>query len=442
MKPQALRLNAPIADSPPPQPPCSPAREWLLGLFLLGLIPRLAILASRPDQLEFWEYETLATNILNGQGYQIARFGHVAFGFGDGNLYSFLTASVYVFAGHTPMVLAVVQAVIASLAAPVIFGVGARAFAWPVAGLAAALAALHPGLLAYTLKLHPLGLDVLLMALVVFWVGRVGDGIRGGVLAGLALGVGLMSRPTLFVAGVAALGVRRLARRRSLLPVLTAVAVGVMVASPWVFRNWAVLGRPLFISTSLEDVWKGNNPMASGSSYLPNGRDIFAAAPPELMARLQQATELQLDDIFAQEVTAFATQRTEAFFAVSARKFVYFWSLSPQAGLLYPASWLAVYSVYAAVVLAFAAVGAIAILRHGNPQERSLLGTLATISCVLAVIHAFSYVEGRHRWGIEPLLLLLTARGLFAAAHVLRSRVLVDRLPLRSSRNGNTAHAE
>ena len=86
------------------------------------------------------------------------------------------------------------------------------------------------------------------------------------------------------------------------------------------------------------------------------------------------------------------------------------------------------------MILTFAAVGAIAIVRHGNPQERSLLGTLAAISLVLATIHALSYVEGRHRWGIEPLLLLLTARGFFATARVLLSPAVVDHLRLRSSR--------
>src|SRR5207247_3946643 len=109
--------------------------------------------------------------------------------------------------GHQPLVLAIVQSVIASLAAPLIFAIGARVFAWPVAALGALLAAVHPGLLAYTWKLHPLGLDVVLLALTVWWVLRVNDGLRGGLGAGLTMGVTLMSRPTFFVAGVAALGV-------------------------------------------------------------------------------------------------------------------------------------------------------------------------------------------------------------------------------------------
>jgi hypothetical protein len=90
-------------------------------------------------------------------------------------------------------------------------------------------------------------------------------------------------------------------------------------------------------------------------------------------------------------------------------------------GIFYPASWLAAYSWYAAVIFSFAIVGTAVILRRGTPEERALLGMLAAISLTLAVIHALAYVEGRHRWGIEPLLLLLTARGIFATAAALRS---------------------
>ena len=45
--------------------------------------------------------------------YVISRFGHTAVAFGDGNLYSFLTASLYFAFGHQPMLLAVVLKVCA-----------------------------------------------------------------------------------------------------------------------------------------------------------------------------------------------------------------------------------------------------------------------------------------------------------------------------------------
>jgi 4-amino-4-deoxy-L-arabinose transferase-like glycosyltransferase len=386
------------------------------------------MLAVRPDGLETFEYETLAQNIIGGQGYVIPRFGHTAVAFGDGNLYAFLASTVYLVVGHQPVVMAVVQAVVASLAAPVIFAIGAGVFGWQVAALGAVLAALHPGLLAYTWKLHPLGLDVLLLALTVLWVLRMNDGLRCGLMAGLTLGVTLMSRPTFFVAGVAALGFRWLRTRRRLGPTLVALAIALMLALPWVVRNWGVLGRPVFISSSFEDIWKGNNPMASGSSYLVTGEDVFVAAPPELQARFIQATELQLNEVFTDEVAAFVSQHPSDFLSLTARKFIYFWSASPQMGLLYPPGWLVAYQGYALVTLGFGVVGVVTILRVGSSEERNLLGILVAISLTLAVVHALAYVEGRHRWGIEPLLLLLTARGIFIVAGGLRGAALTRQL--------------
>jgi hypothetical protein len=379
------------------------------------VVPRLSLIALNAAGLQFWEYETLAENVAAGQGYVIARFGHLAFAFGDGNLYSFVAATVYVAIGHQPVVLAIVQAVLASLAAPVIFEIGRRAFGWKVAALGAGLAALHPGLLAYTLKLHPLGLDVLLMALSVLWIHRAAD-TRGRLLTGLALGMSLMTRPTFFLGGAVALAIRWVRSREHVVAIVVPLVVALAIAAPWVTRNWAVLGRPVFISTSLEDVWKGNNPIASGSSYLAGGSDVFSAAPPEVQYRFVTATELELNDVFASEIFGFVSAQPADFVALTARKFVYFWWASPQVGLLYPGGWLVPYQVYFALVMLFALVGAIVITQRGAAEERALLGSLVAISLTLAIIHALSYVEGRQRWGIEPLLLLLTARGVFAVA--------------------------
>src|SRR5262249_23206559 len=121
-------------------------------------------------------------------------------------------------------------------------------------------------------------------------------------------------------------------------------------------------------------------------------------------------------------VLRFVSHQPVDFVVLVVRKFAYFWWLSPQMGLLYPPAWLTAYEFYAVVVYAFAIVGVMAILREGSPEERNLLGTLPAVSLTLALVQSFAYVEGRHRWGIEPLLLLLTARGLFAAAQALGSR--------------------
>lgn len=392
-------------------------REHLmLGLFALGLVPRLVLLGLWGDALEFWEYETLGQHIAAGNGYVISRFGHAVLAFGDGNLYSFLTGSIYALFGHQPSLVAFAQAVLVSLAAPVLYVIAERPFGATKAAVGAALAAVHPGLLVYTLKLHPLGLDVLLLSLMLLWTLRATWSRPTTLLAGLTLGLNMMTRPTYFLAGIVALGVRWFAQHIDRRAIVAAVGISLLVAMPWVLRNWALLGQPMLVSTSFEDVWKGNNPAATGSGYLAPGLDVFDSAPIDLRDRIWQADEVQVNTVFARETLKFIEHQPDKFAGLVARKFVYFWWLPQEAGVLYPASWLAMYQLYAVVIYAFALIGAVGIVRGGSSEERTLLLTIVSVAMTLAMIHALAYVEGRHRWGIEPLILLLTARGAFTAA--------------------------
>lgn len=388
----------------------------MFGLFAVALVTRLLILALQPGALQFWEYETLAVSIASGNGYVISRFGHDVLAFGDGNLYSFLAGAFYAVVGHRPLVLAAVQALVASLAVPVLYVIAERAFGPARAVLGAALAALHPGLLAYTLKLHPLGLDVLLMALLVWWTLLRPWSPHKGLLAGMTLGLTLMARPTFFLAGLVAWFTRWQLHRDDLRALVAAIAIAVAVATPWVARNWLLLGQPLLISTGFEDVWKGNNVAATGSSYVARGTTVFDVAPARMQQRLWASDELRANALFAEETVEFVQQRPAHFASLVARKFFYFWWLPAEAGLLYPVAWLHAYQVYVVVMYAFAAVGTVGIVRSGTGRERELLMTIASIGLTLAIVHALAYVEGRHRWGLEPLLLLLAARGMFSVA--------------------------
>ena len=88
-------------------------------------------------------------------------------------------------------------------------------------------------------------------------------------------------------------------------------------------------------------------------------------------------------------------------------------------------SWLAAYDVYAAVILQFALVGAVTILRAGTPQECSLLGMLRGAQSGVGGDACPLIGGGPSPVGYQPLLLLLTANGFFDAARVVRSPVLV-----------------
>jgi dolichyl-phosphate-mannose-protein mannosyltransferase len=403
----------------------------IAALFTVALVPRLLILAFAGDSVQAWEYETLAQNVANGHGYVINHLGHPTLAFGDGNLYSFFAGALYASFGHYPVLLAAVQAILASLAAPVLFVIAERPFGAARAAFGAALAALHPGLLAYTVKLHPLGLDVLLLALIVCWSLRRGWSWQGGIMAGLTLGLGVMSRPTYFVAGLAAFTVRWVTHRVDRRYIVAAVALALLVPMPWIARNWLALGQPLLVSTSLEDVWKGNNELASGSGFIKPSVTAFDVAPDTMRDRIMAADELGANSIFAEQIVAFVQHQPDVFVGLVARKFFYFWWLPQQAGALYPAAWLAGYQLYALLVLGFAAIGAVGIVRAGAPDERNLVVTLLAVAVALASVHALAYVDGRHRWTIEPLLLLISARGAFSAAAWTGERLLPQSRLLR-----------
>jgi hypothetical protein len=118
------------------------------------------------------------------------------------------------------------------------------------------------------------------------------------------------------------------------------------------------------------------------------------------MSRIQLSSELELNDVFGQEVTEFVTQRPLDFVELSARKFVYFWWMSPQAGLLYPSTWLAAYGLYAVVILTFIPP---ALQRSCAAAVGGKSGVLATISFVLACIPRCIVCRGPPRWGVRHL---------------------------------------
>ena len=91
--------------------------------------------------------------------------------------------------------------------------------------------------------------------------------------------------------------------------------------------------------------------------------------------------------------------------------------LSPTTGLLYPRRWLLAYGAYYLGALALAAVGLRRVFRIGGaPLTRALL-LVAYLLC-LSGVQSLYYVDGRHRWGVEAMLLALSGGG---------SAVLLDR---------------
>jgi 4-amino-4-deoxy-L-arabinose transferase-like glycosyltransferase len=233
---------------------------WLLTA--LGLALRLALVhitnESRPnsparlggDELS---YDGLARDVLAGYGFTWP--GRVP-------LYPLWLAGLHTLFGPSYVVMTWAQALVSTTVVPLTIALGRRA-AGPLAGLVAgSLAAVSFVLVRQPSSILSEVLFTPLVVVVALTVWRALDRPSAGTvaLAGAAVGVANLVRPTLvlFPVAVIALLVHRLGWRRGSVLGAVCVAATLLVQSPWMVHN-ARLGRPVWtLATSNGILWQGS----------------------------------------------------------------------------------------------------------------------------------------------------------------------------------------
>jgi hypothetical protein len=253
--------------------------------FLIRLGMRLVF-----SEVDFWKnsyfiYYTLAQNIVLGK----------EFCFKDTcawlpPLYPlFLTLSVL--SGKSYLMIVVPQAVLGSGTALCAFLIGRHIFKTSVGILACAIAALYPYYVIHDTALQETGMVTFCTALSVSLLLRASKVNRNvdWFLAGMALG----AIPLIRVSGAPTVGIallwcavwgasgNYLDRLRKSFVLLLAVAA---VTGPWLIRNYAVTGAPMFNSQTGSALWTGNNP------------DTFSRYPAESIDRSRDQAWLKLSD--------------------------------------------------------------------------------------------------------------------------------------------------
>src|SRR5262249_55672046 len=158
----------------------------------------------------------------------------------------------------------------------------------------AALVLLHPAFVYYdTHKLHPLSFDALAMSAAVYvvMISNADDRWTRVMASGVVVGLAILQRGSMLLFWVATiLWAARWNRWRWQRLAVYSAGVGLVLA-PLVVRNYAIHHMVLLESMTPQQFWKGNARYSNGSGYLADGRNVYDAAPPRLVAAWQQQDE-------------------------------------------------------------------------------------------------------------------------------------------------------
>lgn len=413
---------------PRPQRPELPRGDtssgWVVDLAVLCFVALVARVAAQVSlgfysAPEAWEYDMLARNLVSGQGFVIEHDGttHRAFTF---PLYPLMLAAVYWVTGLSPTGIGVLQALLGSVLVALIYAF-ARPMGRTVAILAAIAVATHPGLLIYSAKIHALNLHAVL-AVAAALLARLAlerPTVRTAIIAGVTTGIASLERasfvPTLGL-GLALGGWRHLGTARTGALLAIWLALTIAFAAPWIVRNTLVVGSPVLTTTGNEALWRGNNPNATGGNSAADGRPMLDASP-EMRERILGRADIVQDKEFREAAFAYMSADPGRTLEWTVRKLFYFWWSGPQVGENYPATWSSLYAAYYVLVVGLVLAGVTVGRRMvGN----SSLGAILLTAVPVSLLQAVYYVEGRHRWAVEPLLLVLAAAGLVAVVGPIR----------------------
>ncbi len=355
-----------------------------------------------------------------------------------------LMAGVMALSGRSVLAVKLVQVVLSTLSVALVYALG-RAWFGARAGLAAAwLAALYPNLIAFSHYLWSETLFVfwLLLALVALTRSREEPpGVGDAVLGGVALGLGALTRGTLFlflpVLAAWLVWAHRRRWRLALGRAALAVAVATLLIVPWSVRNTALHGGFVWIDTNAPyNLWRGNGPDTfahrndpstaryrwplSGIPIAPVDNRTGRRLVDEARRALGTDTPTDLEIIGHARDAAWASIRSDpaTFLRRVPIRLVDLWNPSSflvrhvgvgaygavPAGLAALLVWAAILSYL--VVVALAAAGAW--LARRRPETWLVLGFAATVSGISAVAFGLT----RFRLPVVPLLMVLAGLAL------------------------------
>jgi 4-amino-4-deoxy-L-arabinose transferase-like glycosyltransferase len=360
---------------------------------------------------ETCEYEDAANNFLSGRGLVYDIYGTTYYSLLT-PFYPLLCAFIYFLTNHSFFAMAIVQAIISSLICVIIFFIGKYIFGNKVGLLAAILTIFHPGLLIYTSKFHSFVLDTFLFCLIILLliITKRSPNLLNQLKLGISFGLAMLTRSTILLfLPFSWFWLKKGSKKLFFVYVFTSL----LVLSPWIIRNYVIHKKVLILSSSANVFWRGNNSLATGTSHTGSGKTVFEEA--NILSLIYGKSEMEQNKIFKNESYKFIRNNPKKFIELTSKKFFYFWWFAPTTGILYKKEWLEIYRLFYSIILPFGFLGILALKNLEIPLKQEV-HIIIIMMIVISFAQSLFYVETRHRWAIEPLLLIFTANGLIYTA--------------------------
>lgn len=411
----------------------------ILVIIGIGLLCRLAALlfylSTHEWKGEVWEHELIVRRLMEGQGLTLPTHGGVISVSSVDPIFPVLCYLLHLIGGPGLGLYYALQLAMSCGILWLTYSLGSALFGHRTGLLAALLVALEPGLIIYhSYKVDHNALTMLLLlaaARLVLLIARSGGG-RLAFACGVLIGVAVLMRPdelSLFGMLLVWAGIER---RRILTVIKPAglILLGAgMVLIPWIVRNSLLHEQLVFVTTySGEALWRGNNPNSTGTGLTLDGRGQFEAAPPEFRNKISNATEAQQNALFREEALRYIRQDPAGFLWRCLKKLYYFWWFTPTYAAIHyewvPTGLVAAYRLLYGILLALAILGLWVTFRETRDAHAWIV---LSIPVWMALIHSLSYVEGRHRVMVMPIILILAASGMLALMKGFQARWLSGR---------------
>ena len=410
----------------------------LTSTFLIAFILRLTayFVFDRYASPVFWEYHEIALNFLGGRGLscnflEITHYAYLE------PFYPLLSAFFYKITNYNYLIFGMVNILFSSILTIVVFVLAKNIFTEKEGLLAAFITAIHPGLVYYSTEFHPLTFDALFFTLIVIFLVKLSKTakLKDAFLVGLFIGLAFLSRTSALIfvpiAVLLVMFLKASAKSRVKL-ILCVLLVSLSMVAAWTVRNYVVLQKVIVTRSSPGWLlWLGNNPNHTGSAMYTKDKAVISTLDEEEYDKLRDMDELAQNDFFTTRAVEFIKKDPAGFFTRGIKRVYYFWWFSPQSGFFYPQSWLDIYKVFYLFIIvpALLAVFGIGIYRDRMKNVYMPGVFIIIFSClILSFAQSAFYVEGRHRWVVEPTICILAAWFYVCIFNLLKNRTKVGRI--------------